>query len=161
MIIIGDGLVNGFWPDCSGVLDHCLFGLRFFFVIVFIFDGLLGLEIFVFDGISESVDEIGQGGHDAVPSRDSGQVGRVFAEMLAGGGKAAGIVERKGLRQLTDSGEIEAVVDSVLAGEAENVALYKGGKTALFGHFVGAVMRESRGRANPKLVQQLLRDRLS
>jgi len=85
----------------------------------------------------------------------------VFAEMVEKGGRPADIVEARGLKQLDDAAALSCVVESVLADEAENVALYRGGKTALMGHFVGRVMRETRGRANPQLVQELLRSRLN
>ncbi len=85
----------------------------------------------------------------------------VFAEMVESGGSPREIVEAKGLKQLTAAADLEPFVDRVLEDEAENVALYRGGKTALMGHFVGRVMRETRGRANPQLVQELLRSRLS
>jgi len=81
--------------------------------------------------------------------------------MVEKGGEPRKIVEAKGLKQLDDAAELQSVVDRVLGDEAENVALYRDGKTALMGHFVGRVMRETRGRANPKLVQDLLRSRLN
>jgi glutaminyl-tRNA synthetase len=84
----------------------------------------------------------------------------VFEGLLAGEGRPAEIVAARGLRQLDDAAELEHLVDGVLAGEAENVALYRDGKTALFGFFVGQVMKASRGRADPASVGRLLRQRL-
>jgi aspartyl-tRNA(Asn)/glutamyl-tRNA(Gln) amidotransferase subunit B len=84
----------------------------------------------------------------------------VFEGLLAGEGRPAEIVAVRGLQQLDDAAELEHLVDGVLAGEAENVALYRDGKTALFGFFVGQVMKASRGRADPASVGRLLRQRL-
>lgn len=84
----------------------------------------------------------------------------VLAELVETGGRPAEIVERRGLRQLDDAGELEPLVDEVLASHPDNVALYRGGKSALLGFFVGQVMKASGGRANPRLVQDLVRRRL-
>jgi aspartyl-tRNA(Asn)/glutamyl-tRNA(Gln) amidotransferase subunit B len=85
----------------------------------------------------------------------------VFAEMAAGAGSPAAIVERLGLKQVSDVGELEAVVDRVLAANGSQVASYRAGKTGLIGFFVGAVMRETGGRANPAIVNEVLSRRLS
>jgi aspartyl-tRNA(Asn)/glutamyl-tRNA(Gln) amidotransferase subunit B len=85
----------------------------------------------------------------------------VFGEMVATGADPAAIVERKGLRQVTDSGAIAAAIDAVLAAEAEKVAQYRGGRERLYGYFVGQVMKATLGRANPSLVNDLLRRKLS
>ncbi|MBZ0114353.1 MAG: hypothetical protein K8J08_17960, partial [Thermoanaerobaculia bacterium] len=84
----------------------------------------------------------------------------VFEGLMAGEGTPAEIVAARGLQQLDDAAELEHLVDGVLAGEAENVALYREGKSALFGFFVGQVMKASRGRADPSTVASLLRQRL-
>jgi len=92
----------------------------------------------------------------------SGNAGKqVLAAMLEGGESAAGIVERLGLRQVTDAGQLEPVVDAVLAANPENVALYREGKTNLLGFFVGQVMKSTNGKANPRLVNDLLRSKLA
>ncbi len=92
----------------------------------------------------------------------TGKIGKeVFAEMLETGHAPSRIVESRGLEQLADASALEPVIDEVLAAQAENVALYKSGKTALIGFFVGQVMKATGGRANPKLVKDLLQDRLS
>jgi aspartyl-tRNA(Asn)/glutamyl-tRNA(Gln) amidotransferase subunit B len=80
----------------------------------------------------------------------------VFAEMAAGAGSPAAIVARLGLAQVSDVAELEAVVDRVLAANESQVAAYRAGKTGLIGFFVGAVMRETGGRANPGVVNDLL-----
>jgi len=84
----------------------------------------------------------------------------VFAEMFESGRSAAQIVEDKGLRQVTDTGAIDAVIDEVMARETEKVAEYRSGKDKLFGFFVGQVMRASGGKANPKLVNDALKKKL-
>ena len=92
----------------------------------------------------------------------SGRIAKdVFAEMLASGKGAAAIVEEKGLRQVTDTGAIEAAVDAVLAKEAAKVAEYRSGKDKLFGFFVGQVMKATQGKANPGLVNELLKKKLA
>ena len=70
------------------------------------------------------------------------------------------IVEKRGLKQVTDTSAIEAVIDAVLAANPDNVASYRGGKTALIGWFVGQVMKRSQGKANPGLVNKLLKEKL-
>ena len=87
----------------------------------------------------------------------SGKIAKdVFAEMLTSGKEAAIIVEEKGLRQVTDSGAIEAIVDKVIAANQDKVADYQSGKDKLFGFFVGQVLKESQGKANPQMVNDLL-----
>ena len=91
----------------------------------------------------------------------SGRIAKdVFQEMFASGKSAAGIVEAKGLRQLTDAGAIEAAVDRVLSVEADRIAQYKAGKDKLLGYFVGQVMKATEGKANPQLVNEVLRRKL-
>ncbi len=91
----------------------------------------------------------------------SGKIAKdVFAEMFVGGKDAAIIVEEKGLKQVTDTGAIEAIIDEVIADNPDNVAKYKGGKDKLFGFFVGQVMKKSQGKANPAAVNKLLKEKL-
>jgi aspartyl-tRNA(Asn)/glutamyl-tRNA(Gln) amidotransferase subunit B len=91
----------------------------------------------------------------------SGKIAKdVFAEMMASGKDAAAIVEEKGLKQVTDTGAIEKIVDEVIAENPDNVASYKGGKDKLFGFFVGQVMKKSQGKANPDIVNDLLKQKL-
>ena len=85
----------------------------------------------------------------------------VFESMLAGEGDAESIIEAKGLRQVTDSGAIEAMVDAVIANNPDQVEQYRSGKEKVFGFFVGQIMKESRGKANPDQVNQILKDKLS
>ena len=84
----------------------------------------------------------------------------VFAIMAETGENPEKIVEERGLKQVTDTGAIEKVIDEVLAASPDNVAAYRGGKTALMGWFVGQVMKASGGKANPGMVNQLLKQKL-
>jgi aspartyl-tRNA(Asn)/glutamyl-tRNA(Gln) amidotransferase subunit B len=92
----------------------------------------------------------------------SGKIAKdVFAEMYKSGKDAAAIVEEKGLKQVTDTGAIEAIIDEVIAENPDNVAAYKSGKDKLFGFFVGQVMKKTQGKANPAAVNELLKNKLS
>ena len=85
---------------------------------------------------------------------------QVFEIMLETGDAPSKIVEERGLKQTSDTGAIDAAVDAVLAANADKVAEYKGGKQALFGFFVGQVMKAMGGKANPKIVNERLRAKL-
>jgi len=88
----------------------------------------------------------------------SGSVAKtVFEAMLQAGESAGAIVEAKGLRQVSDTGEIDAAVAGVLAANAEKVTQYRDGKEALFGFFVGQTMKAMGGKANPALVNERLK----
>lgn len=92
----------------------------------------------------------------------SGKIAKdVFAEMMKSGKDAAVIVEEKGLKQVTDTGAIEKIIDDVLAANPGNVAEYKSGKDKLFGFFVGQVMKASQGKANPDIVNDILKAKLN
>ncbi|MFE0752940.1 Asp-tRNA(Asn)/Glu-tRNA(Gln) amidotransferase subunit GatB [Inquilinus sp. NPDC058860] len=92
----------------------------------------------------------------------SGRIAKdVFAEMMETGQDADAIVEAKGLKQVTDTGAIEAVIDQVMAAQADKVAEYRSGKDKLFGFFVGQVMKASGGKANPALLNELLKAKLN
>jgi len=92
----------------------------------------------------------------------SGRIAKdVFAEMFESGKDAPTIVEEKGLRQVTDTGAIEELIDSVMASQTEKVAEYRSGKDKLFGFFVGQVMKQSQGKANPAMVNELLKKKLA
>jgi aspartyl-tRNA(Asn)/glutamyl-tRNA(Gln) amidotransferase subunit B len=80
----------------------------------------------------------------------------VLAEMFTSEASPATIVERKGLAQISDTGELEAVVERVVAANPDLAEKFRGGKRGVLGALVGQVMRETRGRANPKLVSDLL-----
>ena len=92
----------------------------------------------------------------------SGRIAKdVFGFMVETGKDAAAIVEERGLRQVTDTGAIETAIDKVIAENAAKVAEYRGGKQALFGWFVGQVMKSTGGKANPAAVNELLRKKLA
>jgi len=84
----------------------------------------------------------------------------VLAELVERGGAPAEIVERRGLRQVSDAGALEPLVDRVLAENPDPVTRYRAGKTGLLGFLVGQVMKASRGAANPAAVQELLKKKL-
>ena len=84
----------------------------------------------------------------------------VFAEMIETGRDPQVIAEEKGLNQISDKDTLASIADETLAAFPEKVAQYQAGKTGLIGFFVGQVMRQTQGRANPELVQELLRSKL-
>lgn len=91
----------------------------------------------------------------------SGKIAKtVFEEMWNSGKDAATVVKEQGLSQISDTGEIVAVVEKVIAANPQSVADYKAGKERAIGFLVGQVMKETKGRANPDLVNQLLRERM-
>ena len=91
----------------------------------------------------------------------SGRIAKdVFADMFETGKDAALIVDEKGLKQVSDSGAIEALIDTVIAVNMDKVEEYRGGKDKLFGFFVGQVMKRSGGQANPGVVNQILKSKL-
>jgi aspartyl-tRNA(Asn)/glutamyl-tRNA(Gln) amidotransferase subunit B len=92
----------------------------------------------------------------------SGRIAKdVFGFMVETGKDAATIVAERGLRQVTDSGAIETAIDKVVAENAAKVAEYRSGKQALFGWFVGQVMKSTGGKANPASVNEILRKKLA
>ena len=92
----------------------------------------------------------------------SGKIAKeVFDAMWAGEGSADEIIEAHGLKQITDSSAIESVVDQVIAANPGQVAEFKAGKDKLIGFFVGQVMKETGGKANPGQVNKILKDKLS
>ncbi|HEU0076269.1 MAG TPA: glutamine--tRNA ligase/YqeY domain fusion protein, partial [Longimicrobiaceae bacterium] len=95
---------------------------------------------------------------DGAISAASGRA--VLAEMTRGGGSPLEIVERRGLRQVSDAGALAPAVDEVLAANAAKADEYRAGKTGLLGFFVGQVMRKTGGKANPELVNRLVSERL-
>jgi aspartyl-tRNA(Asn)/glutamyl-tRNA(Gln) amidotransferase subunit B len=91
----------------------------------------------------------------------SGKIAKqVFEAMWQGEGRADDIIEARGLRQITDSGAIEALIDAVIAANPEQVEQFRAGKEKVLGFFVGQVMQQSRGKANPGQVNALLREKL-
>ena len=92
----------------------------------------------------------------------SGRIAKdVFAEMVEAGKAPRAIVEEKGWVQVTDTGAIETAIDAVLVANADKVAEFRSGKDKLFGFFVGQVMKATQGKANPALLNDLLRQKLA
>ena len=89
------------------------------------------------------------------------QAKEVLEEMCESGKGALDIIDEKGLSQISDENEIESLVDNVLNSYPENVKKYKNGKDKLFGFFVGEAMKLSKGKANPKIVNDLIKKKLS
>jgi aspartyl-tRNA(Asn)/glutamyl-tRNA(Gln) amidotransferase subunit B len=91
----------------------------------------------------------------------SGKIAKeVFDAMWAGEGEADAIIEARGLKQITDTGAIDAIIDAVIAANPAQLEQYRSGKDKLFGFFVGQVMKETQGKANPAQVNERLRARL-
>jgi aspartyl-tRNA(Asn)/glutamyl-tRNA(Gln) amidotransferase subunit B len=91
----------------------------------------------------------------------SNKIGKdLLPELLAQGGSPREMVEKRGLSQISDPAQIAALIDEVLAAHPEELAAYRGGKTKLQGFFVGQLMKQSGGRVDPKLSNQLLSQKL-
>ncbi|MGH1469456.1 MAG: Asp-tRNA(Asn)/Glu-tRNA(Gln) amidotransferase subunit GatB [Bdellovibrionales bacterium] len=96
---------------------------------------------------------------------DSGKISgkiakQIFQELWADGGTPEDIVEKKGLAQISDPAAVEAIVDKVLAASPGQIEQYRSGKSNLYGFFVGQVMKESKGQANPGIVNKFLKEKL-
>ena len=92
----------------------------------------------------------------------SGKIAKTIFEIMAEGDKDPNqIVEEKGLRQQSDPKELEKIIDKVILENPKNVEAYKSGKDKLFGFFVGQVMKNSGGKANPQLVNEILKSKLN
>ncbi|PSB65284.1 Asp-tRNA(Asn)/Glu-tRNA(Gln) amidotransferase GatCAB subunit B [Chroococcidiopsis cubana CCALA 043] len=92
----------------------------------------------------------------------SGKIAKdILPELLAQGGSAKELVERKGLIQISDRSAIEAIVEQVIAANPKELEQYRNGKTKLLGFFVGQVLKQTGGRADPKLTNQLLAEKLN
>jgi aspartyl-tRNA(Asn)/glutamyl-tRNA(Gln) amidotransferase subunit B len=91
----------------------------------------------------------------------SGKIAKdIFVAMTQGEGSADEIIDKKGLKQITDTGAIESIIDTILVNNPKQVEEYKAGKEQLIGFFVGQVMKASKGKANPGQVNQLLKQKL-
>ncbi len=91
---------------------------------------------------------------------NNNQAKDVLSEMFATGKTAHDVIKEKGFEQISDAAAIEKVVDEVIAANQANVDAYRGGNEKLFGFFVGQVMKASQGKANPKIVNEILKTRL-
>src|SRR6185295_6504356 len=85
----------------------------------------------------------------------------IFARMFATGESASAIIEREGLKQISDTGALEKIIDEVIAANPKQVEQYRGGKATVLGFFMGQVMKVSRGQANPATVNEILRNKLA
>ena len=91
----------------------------------------------------------------------SGKIAKdVLDEVWQSGEDVAKIIEGQGMQQISDEGELEKIIDKILTENISQVEAYKSGKDKLFGFFVGQVMKATQGKANPSLVNQILKDKL-
>ncbi|MGH9667100.1 MAG: Asp-tRNA(Asn)/Glu-tRNA(Gln) amidotransferase subunit GatB, partial [Bryobacteraceae bacterium] len=92
----------------------------------------------------------------------SGKLGKeIFPKMVATGDSARTIMEREGLKQISDTGALGKIIDDVIAANPKQVEQYRGGKVAVLGFLVGQAMKASRGQANPATVSQMLKEKLA
>jgi aspartyl-tRNA(Asn)/glutamyl-tRNA(Gln) amidotransferase subunit B len=128
--------------------------------------------------LSELLRELNNSGHsaadspvtpenlaDLIKTLDAGKINNnqakeVLVEMFNSGKTPAEVIAEKGFEQISDSGAIEKIVEDVIAANDAQVAAYRGGNDKLFGFFVGQVMKASQGKANPKIVNEILRSKL-
>ena len=89
-----------------------------------------------------------------------GQAKEIYEIVLKDGGEPETIADEKGLKQVSDTGAIEAAIEEILANNEDKVEQYRGGKDKLFGFFVGQTMKAMQGKANPAVVNQILKDKL-
>ena len=107
------------------------------------------------DKLGELIDNIESGKVSNRLAKD------IFEEMCETGKSPSDIISEKGMSQISDEGELEKLVNDVLSANPENVEKYKNGKDKLFGFFVGEAMKLSKGKANPKLLNELLKSKLN
>ena len=92
----------------------------------------------------------------------SGKIAKdVLEDMFTSGKSARVIVDDKGLKQVTDQGEIEKVIEEVIKDNSKMVQEYQGGKDKLLGFFVGQAMKKTKGKANPKILNEILKKKLN
>tara|TARA_B100001996_G_scaffold155425_1_gene118354 strand:- start:13 stop:1449 length:1437 start_codon:yes stop_codon:yes gene_type:complete len=96
--------------------------------------------------------------HEGIISNKQAKI--IFEKMWNNGEKPQDIIEKEGIKQISDTTEINKLVDNVIKNHYKSVEEYLAGKDKLFGFFVGEVMKESKGKANPKIVNQLLKEKL-
>jgi aspartyl-tRNA(Asn)/glutamyl-tRNA(Gln) amidotransferase subunit B len=107
------------------------------------------------EALGEMIDLIADGTISGRLAKD------VFSAMVETGERPGKIVEERGLKQVTDTGAIEAAIDAMLAANADKVAEYRSGKDKLYGFFVGQVMKATQGKANPGSLNEILKKRLA
>jgi len=117
-----------------------------------------GLEITASPVSPEHLAELVELIHDGTIS---GKMAKsVFEQMFATGKSAKQVVQDQGLRQITDDEQIREIIRKVISASTKQLEQYKAGKTAVFGYFVGQVMKETKGQANPAKVNELLKAEL-
>jgi aspartyl-tRNA(Asn)/glutamyl-tRNA(Gln) amidotransferase subunit B len=110
---------------------------------------------------SVSPEQLGELVSFIVKGEISGKMAKdIFGKMFETGESAAAIIDREGLRQISDTGALEKIVDEVIAASPRQVEQYKAGKTGVIGYLVGQVMKISKGQANPAAVNELLKTKL-
>ena len=95
---------------------------------------------------------------DDVISNKAGK--EILPKVLNGQGKPSDIVKELGLEQVSDSGELEKIIDEALIGEEENISKFQGGSDRVLGYFVGKCLKATKGKGNPKLINKILLERL-
>tara|TARA_Y100000996_G_scaffold182139_1_gene142409 strand:- start:95 stop:535 length:441 start_codon:yes stop_codon:yes gene_type:complete len=95
---------------------------------------------------------------DDVISNKAGK--EILPKVLSGQGKPSDIVKKLGLEQVSDSGELEKIIDEILIGEEENISKFQGGSDRVLGYFVGKCLKATKGKGNPKLINKILLNKL-
>jgi aspartyl-tRNA(Asn)/glutamyl-tRNA(Gln) amidotransferase subunit B len=125
------------------------------------FSGLLNQDNLYIQESPVSAEQLGTLIKRITDKTISGKIAKeIFEELWQNGGQVDEIIDKKGLRQITDSGAIEKMVDEVIAQNPDQVAAYRDGKDKLFGYFVGQIMKASQGKANPAEVNKFLKQKL-
>jgi aspartyl-tRNA(Asn)/glutamyl-tRNA(Gln) amidotransferase subunit B len=117
-----------------------------------------GLDIMEFPVSAQRLAELLEAVHENEISGSAAK--RVFEYMLTSDETTDHIIEKLGLKQLSDSGEIEQLIENVLRDNPDEVTQYRAGKDKLLGFFIGQVMRASKGKANPQIVNKILKEKL-
>ena len=124
--------------------------------------GMLNKENLDITDTKVSAEQLGELLKRILDNTISGKIAKdVFDAMWHGEGSADEIIEARGLKQITDTGAIETIIDEIIAANPEQVEQFRAGKDKVLGFLVGQVMKASRGKANPGQVNQLLKDKLS
>jgi aspartyl-tRNA(Asn)/glutamyl-tRNA(Gln) amidotransferase subunit B len=123
--------------------------------------GMLNKDGLELDACPVSAEQLGGMLQRIIDNTISGKIAKqVFEAMWAGEGDADKIIEARGLKQITDSSAIEAIIDEIIASNPGQVEQYRSGKDKLFGFFVGQAMKATKGKANPAQVNEILKRKL-
>jgi len=116
----------------------------------------------VYSGSPISPEDLGELVKLVDADKISGKQGKeVLVEMFQTGKTAGSIIEERGMVQVSDTGEIDNIIDQVIASNPQQLEQYRAGKETLFGFFVGQVIKASKGKANPKVVNERLKSKLN